>query len=125
MGVVVSVVLRPTWCAALRRPRPVPARRRRAVLTKPAVIMTAPYVRSTPATSGMSQLRDPLTSWLTRPMSGTLYQRTPRICTAVTGAGSASALLSPLRTKVRPPSDDEDTDTTRWLMTAGWPETIW
>jgi hypothetical protein len=133
--VVFSVVVRSTWCAALRRPwlvparlvpaRLVPARRRRAALTKPAVIITAPYVRSTPATAGMSQLRDPLTTWLTMPISGTEYQTTPRICTAVTGAGSASALLSPLSTKVRSPFDDDDTETTRWLTTAGWPDTIW
>jgi hypothetical protein len=73
----------------------------------------------------MSQPRDPLTTWLTMPISGTEYQTTPRICTAVTGAGSASALLSPLSAKVRSPSDDDDTETTRWLTTAGWPDTIW
>ena len=73
----------------------------------------------------MSHVREPFTSWLTSPMSGRLYQTTPRICAAVTGAGSASALLSPLSTKVRDPSDDDATATTRWLITAGCPEVIW
>lgn len=87
--------------------------------------ITAPYASSTPAIAGTNHVRDPFTSWLTSPTSGRLYQTTPRTWAAVTGSGSASALLSPLSTKVREPSDVDATETTRWLMTAGWPDTIW